>query len=191
MFFVSTQVGVKMFCLISDKQKHADDIKDFSQLDLSKFEKLILPWVSCKSYEEPDFLEICSIDKNAFVELTNLTCLHLNIQLKLAYDTLDFKHLINLKELCVKSTHVIENELNHTPNYLDLSPPPNLEKLTIVNFDIKLNTLTHLNNLNFLHLDQVKSLGISDSNAFLDFANLKHLDFSRTTVVFDCIDSSS
>jgi hypothetical protein len=59
MFFVSKQVRVKIFCLISDKQKHADDIKDFSQLDLSKFEKLTLPWVSD---EEPDFLEIVSID---------------------------------------------------------------------------------------------------------------------------------
>jgi len=75
------------------------------------------------------------------------------------------------------------------PHYLDLSPPPNLEKLTIVNFDIKLNTLTHLKNLNFLHLDNV-FLGLSDSKAFLDFANLKHLDFESTTVVFDCINSS-
>jgi Leucine-rich repeat (LRR) protein len=190
MFFVSKKVGVKIFCLISDKQKHAGDIKDFSQLDLNKFEKLTLPWVSCKSYEEPDILEIFSIDKNAFVELTNLTCLHLSIQLKLTYDTLDFKHLINLKELCVGSTHHMEYDLNHTPHYLDLSPPPNLEKLTIVYFDIKLNTLTHLKNLNFLHLDGVQTLGVIDSKAFLDFANLKHLDFSHTTVVFDCIESS-
>jgi hypothetical protein len=194
MFFVSKQVRVKIFCLISDKQKHADDIKDFSQLDLSKFEKLTLPWVSD---EEPDFLEIVSIDKNAFVELTNLTCLHLNIQPKLqphTNDKFDFKHLIHLKELCLESNHDIEFDIEfdlYMPNYLDLSPPPNLEKLTIVYFAIKLNTLTHLKNLNFLHLDKVKYLGLSDSKAFLDFANLKHLDFGRTTVVFDCINSSS
>ena len=103
MFYVSKKVGVKIFCLISEKKKHADDIKDFSHLDLSKIEKLTLPWVSCESDEEQFILEIGTIDKNAFVELTNLTCLHLNIQLKLAYDTLDFMHLINLKKLCVES----------------------------------------------------------------------------------------
>jgi Leucine-rich repeat (LRR) protein len=200
MFFVSKKVGVKIFCLISDKQKHAGDIKDFSQLDLSKIEKLTLPWVACHddvirivfSNEKKQFiLEIGSIDKNAFVEFTNLTCLRFNIQPKLVYDTLDFKHLINLKELCVESTHDIEFDLNQPPNYLDLSPPPNLEILTIVNFAIKLNTLTHLKNLNFLHLDKVKYLCLSDSKAFLDFSNLKHLDFGRTTVVFDCKTSSS
>ena len=47
MFFVSKKVAVKIFCLISDKQKHAGDIKDFSQLELSKFEKLTLPWIAC------------------------------------------------------------------------------------------------------------------------------------------------
>ncbi len=108
MFFVSKQVAVKIFCLISEKQKHADDIKDFSQLDLSKFEKLTLPWVSCRGGYKQDILEIGSIDKDAFLELTNLECLHLNIKLKLqphTYDKLDFKHLINLKELCLESTH--------------------------------------------------------------------------------------
>jgi hypothetical protein len=90
MFFVSKKVAVKIFCLISDKQKHAGDIKDFSELDLSKIEKLTLPWVACHDVisivvtneKKQDFLEIDSIDKNAFVELTNLTCLHLNIRLK-------------------------------------------------------------------------------------------------------------
>jgi hypothetical protein len=190
MFFVSKQDGVKIFCLISEKKKHAGDIKDFSQLDLSKFEKLTLPWVSCESDEEHFILEIGSIDKNAFVELTNLTCLRLNIQLKLTYDTLDFKHLINLKELCLDSTHDMEFDLNHPLNYLDWNPPPNLEKLTIAFFAIKLNTLTHLNNLHFLHLNNVQALGVSDSKAFLDFANLKHLDLGDTTLVFDD-DSSS
>jgi Leucine-rich repeat (LRR) protein len=193
MFFVSKKVAVKIFCLISEKKKHAGDIKDFSQLDLSKFEELALPWVACESDEnqEIDFLEIGSIDKNAFVELTNLECLDLNIQLKLANDKLDFKHLINLKELCLESTHDMEFDLNHPPNYLDLSPPPNLEQLTIVYFNIKLNTLTHLKNLNFLHLDEVQALGLSDSKAFLDFANIKHLDLFSTNLFFDCINSSS
>jgi Leucine-rich repeat (LRR) protein len=194
MFFVSKQVGVKIFCLISEKKKHAGDIKDLSQLDLSKFEKLTLPWVSYKRNKEQDFLDIGSIAKNAFVEFTNLICLHLNIQPKLqphTYDTLDFKHLINLKELCLESDFVLEFYNPHTPNYLDLSPPPNLEKLTIVFFDIKLHTLTHLKNLNFLRLDNVQALGVSDSKAFLGFANLKHLDLGDTHLVFDCIDSSS
>jgi Leucine-rich repeat (LRR) protein len=158
-----------------------------------------LPWIECdddgirivfpyaKIYQ--DILKIASIDKNAFVEFTNLTFLHLNIQLKLTYDTLDFKYLINLKELCLES-NFFEFDLN-LPNYLDWSLPPNLEKLTIVSFAIKLNTLTHLKNLNFLHLDNLQALGLSDSNAFLDFPSLKHLDFDRTTVVFDCNTSSS
>ena len=51
--------------------------------------------------------------------------------------------------------------------------------------------MTHLKNLNFLHLDKVETLGLSDSKAFLDFANLKHLDLGGTKLVFDCIDSSS
>jgi Leucine-rich repeat (LRR) protein len=194
MFFVSKQVAVKIFCLISEKKKHAGDIKDFSQLVLSKFEKLTLPWVAC-DYEEKDILEIGSIDKNAFVEITNLTCLHLNIQLKLqphTYAKLDFKHLINLKELCVKKrTLHREYDINYNPNYLDLSPPSNLEKLTIVYFEIKLNTLTHLKNLNFLHLVHVQTLGLSDSNTFLDFANLKYLDLGSTNLVFDCNTNSS
>jgi Leucine-rich repeat (LRR) protein len=199
MFFISKKVAVKIICLVSEKEKHAGDIKDFSQLDLSKFEKLTLPWVACDDnlmrfifhYQyRKHFLEIGSIDKNAFVELTNLTCLHLYIQL--TYDTLDFKHLIHLKELLLeKWTPYREFDLNHPPNFLDLSPPANLEKLIIVYFNIKLNTLTHLNNLNFLHLDKVKSLGISDWKAFLDFASLKHLDLGGTKLVFDCINSSS
>jgi hypothetical protein len=191
LFFVSKQVAVKIFFLISEKKKHAGDIKDFSQLDLSKFEKLTLPWVSCESDEKHDILEIGSIDKNAFVELTNLTCLHLKIRLKLQPHTLDFKNLINLKELCLESTHEIELAFPRPPNYLDWSPPPNLEKLTIVFFKVKLNSLTHLKNLNLLHLDRVKTLGLSDSKSFLDFANLKHLDLGSTTLVFDCINSSS
>jgi Leucine-rich repeat (LRR) protein len=192
MFFVSKQVAVKIFCLISEKQKHAGDIKEFSQLELSKFEKLTLPWVTCDEYddEKSDFLEIGSIDKNAFVELTNLTCLHLNIQLKLTYDTLDFKHLINLKELSVESEFGIEFDL-YMPNYLDLSPPPNLEKLMIVKFNIRLNTLTHLKNLNFLHLNSVQALGLSDSKAFLEFTSLKHLGLCDTRLFFEFIDSSS
>ena len=86
-------------------------------MDLSKFEKLTLPWVACHDDdddgddddddEKQDFLEIGSIDKNAFDEFTNLTCLHLKLtQPKLqphTYDKLDFKHLINLKDLCFES----------------------------------------------------------------------------------------
>ena len=157
---------------------------------MSKIEKLTLPWVSSNSDEEQDFLEFGSIDKSAFVELKNLTCLCLKIHLKLTYDKLDFTHLIHLRELCVGSTPDLEFDLNHTPNYLNLSPPPNLEKLTIVYFDIKLNTLTHLLNLNFLRLDKVQTLGLSDSNSFLEFASLKHLDFCSRKLVFDCINSS-
>jgi Leucine-rich repeat (LRR) protein len=192
MLFVSEKVGVKIFCLISDKQKHAGDIKDFSQLELSKIEKLTLPWVARFSRDVvQDFLEIGSIDKKALVELTNLTCLHLKIKLKLEYETLDFKHLINLKELCVERAYDIEFDFPHPPNYLDMSPPPNLEKLTIVSFDIKLNTLTHLKNLNFLRLDNIHSLGLSDSKAFLGFKNLKHLVVDSSRLVFDCINNSS
>jgi hypothetical protein len=97
---------------------------------LSKIGKLTLPWVSCESNKEQDFLEIGSIDKNAFVELTNLTCLHLNIELNRqthTNDKIDFKHLINLKELCLKSRFDRDYDLNHPQNYLDLSLPPNLE----------------------------------------------------------------
>ncbi len=190
MFFVSKKVAVKIFCLISEKKKHADDIKDLSQLELCKFEKLTLPWVSCRGGYKQDFLEIGSIHSNAFVEFTNLTCLHLNIQPKLTYDKLDFKNLINLKELCVESKHDTEFDLN-MPNYLDWSSPTNLEKLTIVFFAIKLNLLTHLKNLHFLRLEKVQALGVSDSKSFLDFANLKHLDLGRTKLFFDCINSSS
>jgi Leucine-rich repeat (LRR) protein len=204
MFFVSKQVAVKIFCLISEKKNYAGNIKDFSQLDLSKFKKLTLPWVACHYHILSivfsngilqDFLDIGSIDKNAFVELTNLTYLRLSIRPKLTYDTLDFKHLINLKELCVERKFDYDVDLDDPPNYLDLSPPPNLRKLTIVYFAIKLNTLTHLKNLSFLHLNSVQALGLSDSKAFLNFANLKHLDltfrFASTNLVFDCINSSS
>jgi hypothetical protein len=172
MFFVSKQVAIKIFCLISEKKKHAGDIKDFSQLDLSKFEKLTLPWVQChadvvravfSNEAIHDFLEIGSIDKNAFVEFKNLTCLHLNIQPKLqphTNDTLDFKHLINLKELFLEKRTIHREFFFHQPPiYLDWSPPPNLVKLTIVYFAIKLNTLTHLKKLNFLHLDKLQALG--------------------------------
>ena len=160
-------------------------------MDLSKIEKLTLPWVSCNSDKEHDILEIGSIDKNAFVEFTNLTCLYLHIRLKLQPHKIDLEHLINLKELSLRSTHNREFDLYHASNYLNFSPPPNLEKLTIIYFGIKLNTLTHLKNLNFLRLDKVQTLGLSDSNAFLDFASLKHLDFSDTNLIFDCINSES
>ncbi len=106
------------------------------------------------------------------------------------YDKLDFNYLINLKELYLESYFDREFDLD-MPFYLDLSPPLNLEKLTIVYFNIKLNMLTHLKNLNSLHLNIVQALGLSDSKAFLDFANLKHLDFGKSNLVFDCINSSS
>ena len=151
-----------------------------------------MPWVSYESGEEPDILEIGSIDKNAFVDLTNLTCLHLNIRLKITYDSLDFNHLINLKELYLEMRKQDREFYFHRPpNYLDLSPPPNLEKLTTVYFDINLNTLTHLKKLNSLHLNSVHALGVSDSKAFLDFASLKHLDFGIQKIFFDCRDISS
>jgi hypothetical protein len=85
-------------------------------LDLSKFEKLTLPWVACdddvirivfSNEKKQDFLDIGSIDKNAFVELSNSAYLRLNIQLKLqpqTYDKLDFKNLIHLKELWLEKT---------------------------------------------------------------------------------------
>jgi Leucine-rich repeat (LRR) protein len=164
---------------------------------LCKIEKLTLPWVSCERDDEEKqaLLDIGSIHTNAFDELTNLTCLHLKLtQPKFqpyTYDKLDFKHLKHLKELCLESKLDIEFDFIHTPNYLDLSPPPNLEKLTIVFFDIKLHTLTHLKNLNSLHLDKVQALGLSDSKALLDFKNLKHLNFGSTNLVFDCKTSSS
>ena len=84
MFFVSKKVAVKIFCLISEKKNYAGDIKDFSQLDLSKIEKLTLPWVSCKIDKEQDFLDIGSIDKNAFDELKNLTSLSTYFSLNLS-----------------------------------------------------------------------------------------------------------
>jgi hypothetical protein len=163
---------------------------------LSKIEKLTLPWA--ESEQDEYILEIGSIDKNAFVELTNLTCLHLNIQQNvqpLTYDKLDFKHLINIKELCLERTCIDFEFIYTTPIYLNLCPPPNLEKLTIDNFDVKLNTLTHLKNLNFLRLYDIQTLSLNDSKALLDFKNLKHLDFDNnlnsTNFVFDCINRSS
>ncbi len=48
-----------------------------------------------------------------------------------------------------------------------------------------------MKNLNFLRLIHVQTLGLTDTKASLDFANLKHLDFGNTTVVFDCINNSS
>jgi Leucine-rich repeat (LRR) protein len=160
-------------------------------------------------------LNIRSIHNNAFDELTNLTylhlmltrvrprkyekldnnyLLHLNVQPEFQPHIndflLDIKHLINLKELVLEGRQMLHS------NYLDLSPPPNLEKLTIVYFAIKLNTLTHLKKLNFLRLDKVQALGLSDSKAFLDFACLKILDFrtadfGSTNLVFDCSTSSA
>ena len=146
------------------------------------------------SYFYKDFLQVSSkpISDDAFVDVaTNLKSLHLrfaveseakkNFQFKF-----NFRDLINLKELCIER-HVEENSDVETvlrnPKYLVCNDLPiNLEKLSLIGFNVDLNSLSHLTNLKHLELYKCEDLILSASTPFHCFKHLTHLTVSFSYV---------
>ena len=122
-------------CLVNEKKRHDNSsINDLSQVNLSQIDKLLLPDKRLIYREledellEPNdkiFLNMVSIDKDAFVDLSNLKSLNLRL---VKNSGIDLEHMINLREVCLESRSVIDT----------LKLPARLEKLTTISFPIRL-----------------------------------------------------
>jgi hypothetical protein len=121
---------VKSVCLINEKQSHVGNIKDFSQFDLSKIEKIKLPQfrrskflcehVSAEEkadfeaefkdfgttsnfFNAKEFLEVASMSDDAFDDVANnLTYLHLRFTRNSSVFNFNFNNLTKLTELCIE-----------------------------------------------------------------------------------------
>jgi hypothetical protein len=144
---------------------------------LSQIEKLLLTekrLVYRELYDtiEPPydkiFLNMVSIDKNAFVDLPNLKSLHLRLDGIL---DIDLEHMINLKELCLEAIDI-------------LKLPARLEKLSIIRSTIRLESLMNLTNLISLELEHIGDLVITNSKPFAFLRKLKQLSIKYSTLLF-------
>ncbi len=127
-----------------------------------------------ESYDEI-FLNMVSIEKNAFVDLTNLKSLHLRFKKIL---DIDLEHMINLRELRLESNPVIDT----------LMLPPNLEKLTIIGLPIRLESITNLTNLISLELEYITDLFVTNSKPFACLRKLKQLSIKNSRLFFQVSD---
>ena len=116
------------------------------------------------------YLDINSLDKNAFEEFSNLKAL------KLKFNNLikiDLERLINLKELFLEK----KGQVTRSDECLNIFLPKGLEKLKIIRFGLSLFDLFHIRNLNHLELIFPDRISISANNTkpYNDFKNLKNL----------------
>ena len=87
---------------------------------------------------------------------------------------IDVKHLSDLKEFGIERKRnqvdgpgFIENDLEaRNAGLSKVSLPSNLESLSILGFDIELNSLTHLTRLCYLELWSIYEIIIHDSESF-------------------------
>jgi hypothetical protein len=121
------------------------------------------------------FLNMASIDKDAFVDLPNLKSLHLRL---VKNSGIDLEHMINLRELCLESHPVID-----TLMYKQMLPA-NLEKLSIIGFPIQLESLMNLSNLISLELESVCNPIFANSKPFALLKNLKQLSIKKCYLLF-------
>jgi hypothetical protein len=181
-------VAVNSVCLVNEKKKHMGGIKDFSQIDLSNINWLRIPshikrplsYPSIGVGPLPDFIDISSIDQNAFADLTNLNSLHIGLCQCIEIDLKHFSHLkefgIERKRNQVNGLGYIENDLEaRNTGLLKVSLPSKLESLSILGFNVELNSLTHLSHLSFLELWSIYEIIIRDSESFNFFKKLKNL----------------
>ena len=188
-------MAVNSVCLVNEKKKFMGHIKDFSQIDLSNIDWLRIPSHIKRPLSYPaigvgplaDFIDISSIDKHSFADLTNLNKLHIGLCQCIE---IDVKHLSDLKEFGIERKRnqvdgpgFIENDLEaRNAGLLKVSLPSNLESLSILGFDIELNSLTHLTHLCYLELWSIYEIIIRDSESFNFFRNLKSLHIENCSI---------
>jgi Leucine-rich repeat (LRR) protein len=176
---------VRSVCLINDKQNHSNNIKDFSRIDLSTIDRLRLPdYASSSSTKDIEwkfgsastikirkfiYLDIVSMNVNAFNDLPNLQSLHLRFGKPIK--EIDLKHVSSLTELCLENQIVFA----FYQEYLKTKLPSHLEKLSIIGMRLQLNSLKTLENLKHLELCELEDLVIGDSSHFNYFKHLTHL----------------
>ena len=177
---------VNSVCLINEKQNHSNNIKDFSRIDLSKIDRLRLPDYSSSSTTTNDiewkfgsastikilkfiYLDIVSMNANAFNDLPNLQSLHLRFGKPIK--EIDLKHVSSLTELCLENQTVFAFYQENLKSKL----PSHLEKLSIIGMRLQLKSLKSLENLKHLELCELEDLVIGDSSHFNYFKNLTHL----------------
>ena len=161
-----------------DKIKnYGDNIKDFSQIDFTTIGTFKCPHgqhdsdIEFEDNIDPTYsllyLDIDSIDKNAFIDLTNLTNLNLTPAKPLS---IDLRNLSNLKEISIKVSST-----DKSVGLNDLYLPSNLEKLNLFNFNFKLESLIPLKQLKFLYCFAISEFEVNDLKHFNCFKNLKVL----------------
>ena len=175
------KIVVNSVVLINEKRNHPNSIKDFSQIDLSTISRLRLPDYSSTNDElkfgsestikisKYVYLDIVSMDVNAFNDLSNLKSLHLRFGNPIK--EIDLKQMTNLNEICLEYQIVFASD----QEYLKSKLPKTLEKLSIIGFCLQLKSLKYLANLKFLELCKLEDLVISDSSHFNFFKHLAHL----------------
>jgi hypothetical protein len=147
---------------------------------LSQIDKLIFPGKRLIYGELEDeilepydkiYLNMVSIDKNAFVDLPNLKSLHLR---SVNISDIDLEHMINLRELRLEIYTAIDT----------LILPANLEKFSIIELPIRLDSLMILTNLISLELDSIEDLVITNSKPFSSLKSLKQLSIKYSSLLF-------
>jgi hypothetical protein len=94
-----------------------------------------------------------------------------------------FNHLTNLKELCLDYKHSNGSHARVT-NYFSYLPT-SLEKLSIIGFDVEINSLSYLSDkLNFLEL-AFNNIFINNSRPFDCFKNLNTLIVNSSKIIFE------
>ena len=161
-----------------DKIKnYGDNIKDFSQIDFTTIDTFKCPHgqhdidIELEDNVDPTYsllkLDIDSIDKNAFIDLTNLTNLNITLAKPLSIGLRNFR---NLKGISIK---IGSNDRRVGLNGLYL--PSNLEKLNLINFNFKFGSLIPLKQLKFLYCHAISEFEVNDLRHFNSFKNLKVL----------------
>jgi hypothetical protein len=151
---------------------------------LSQIDKLLLPdkrlvYPELNDIFVPPYdkilLNMVSIDNDAFSDLLNLKSLHLRFEKML---DINLEHMINLRELCLEIHSVIDTQM-----YKQMLPA-NLEKLNIIGFPIRQESLMNLTNLISLELESIRDLLFTNSKPFACLRELKQLSIKYSTMLF-------
>ena len=162
-----------------------ESIKDFTHIDLKHLESIRLPVSSCQDKQENvvfEFLDVDSIAPNAFDDFPLLKCLHLRLKKQ---TQIDLKQTNNLKDLCLETLINDVSNVEADDFYLNGNLPTSLEKLSLIGFNIKLESLIHLKNLTFLQLFRIRNISINAMRPFHFFSNLKQLIIHNSCISFE------
>lgn len=136
------------------------------------------------TFEPEVFLDIDSVNKNAFLDLLKINSLHLSLAKFLRIDFSSMVNMKNLNEICLECK--IDYDQDNESNYIEGLFPECLEKLSIMNFNIELSSFKHLKNLEYLELIDIKDIVIRDPRPFDCFEKLTFLEITRSKVSKTC-----